>query len=436
MTRFRIVTGILCVLVLQGSEAQTLYFPPLTGDTWETVDPVSLGWCVDRIDSLTAFLGSQDTKAFIVLKGGRIAIEAYFGNFTQDSLWYWASAGKSLTAALVGIAQADGDLSIDDPVSDYLGTGWTSCPADKESLITIRHQLTMTSGLDDGVSDNYCTLDTCLLYAADAGSRWAYHNAPYTLLDGVIEYATGQTLNAYYLNKMRIPTGMNGFFIPSGYNNLLLSNARSMARFGLLALNEGYWGSTPVISDPDYFADMTHTSQTLNQAYGYLWWLNGSDTYMLPGLQWQWNGPLFPAAPPDLYAALGKNGQIINVVPSEDLVVIRMGNVPGDFSVVPHTFTDVIWQYLNQVFCNTTALSNTDPSDIEIYPNPCNEVLYIAGFQGEKEVIGDIYDLTGRRLASAPMANESIRVDFLLPGHYMLCLRVGEERFRVLFQKK
>ncbi|MBK6945841.1 MAG: serine hydrolase [Flavobacteriales bacterium] len=66
-----------------------------------------MGWCADQIPPLLQYLDSNNTKAFIVLKDGRIAIEHYFDTFTQDSVWYWASAGKSLTSFLVGLAQQD-----------------------------------------------------------------------------------------------------------------------------------------------------------------------------------------------------------------------------------------------------------------------------------------------------------------------------------------
>jgi CubicO group peptidase (beta-lactamase class C family) len=82
---------------------------------------------------------------------------------------------------MVGIAQQEGLLSIRDKSSKWLGAGWTSCPVDKENLITVRHQLTMTSGLNDGVTDPFCTDAGCLQCLADPGTRWAYHNAPYTL---------------------------------------------------------------------------------------------------------------------------------------------------------------------------------------------------------------------------------------------------------------
>ena len=84
-------------------------------------------------------------------------------------------------------------------------------------VITIRHQLTMTTGLDDEVTDPYCTDDTCLIYKAEAGTRWAYHNAPYTLLDQIMETTTGLTLNQYTSQKIKTITGMTGLFVPSGF---------------------------------------------------------------------------------------------------------------------------------------------------------------------------------------------------------------------------
>ena len=175
----------------QSSVAQSLYFPPLNSAAgWDTISPASFGWCADEIEALYDYLEQQDTKGFIVLKDGKIVLEKYFGNFTQDSLWYWASAGKTLTAFLVGKAQEESLLSLTDPTSAYLGAGWTTCTPEQEEKITIWNQLTMTSGLDDGVPENHCTLDTCLNYLADAGTRWAYHNAPYTLLDDVKQHCT------------------------------------------------------------------------------------------------------------------------------------------------------------------------------------------------------------------------------------------------------
>jgi len=358
-------------------QCQSLYFPPLSGTTWDTLSPLTLGWCTTEIDTLYDYLSATNTKGFMILKDGKIVLEKYFGSFTVDSLWYWASAGKSLTAFLTGIAQQEGYLSIADTTSDYLGAGWTVCPPLKEEKIQIVHQLTMTTGLDDGVADIYCTIDTCLQYLTDAGTRWAYHTAPYTLLDTVIQSATGLGINAWFFQKLGQPTGMVGLYIPSGFNNLFISTARTMARFGLLMLNNGNWNGNQIMTDSVYFNQMVNTSQSLNQSYGYLWWLNGKPSFMVPGIQFAFPGSFCPDAPSDMIGALGKNGQILNVIPSQNMIVVRLGDAPGT-GEVPFTYTDSVWVYLNRVLCSATStVENPNSVEFKVSPNPATETIFV-----------------------------------------------------------
>jgi CubicO group peptidase (beta-lactamase class C family) len=332
-----------------------LYFPPLNNTAqWDTVSAASLGWCTGRIDSLYSFLEQQNSKAFIVLKDGKIVLEKYFGSFTKDSVWYWASAGKTMTGFLVGKAQEDGYLSINDTSSKYLGQGWTNCTLAQENNINIRHQLTMTTGLDDGVPDNHCTTPSCLHYLAPPGTRWAYHNAPYTLLERVLVNATGQPINAYTQLALKNKTGITGAWLTVDYDNVFYSKPRSMARFGLLFQNKCIWGNDTLLHDTSYIRQMLNTSQALNYAYGYLCWLNGKGSYMIPQSQIILPGSYAAAAPADMYAAIGKNGQIISITPSKGLVVVRMGDAPGE-GEVPFLLCDKIWQTLNYVMCNSVA---------------------------------------------------------------------------------
>ena len=349
----RYFLAIILFFSVNHSPAQSIYFPPLVGNTWATTDPASLGWCTDRIDSLYNFLEQSNTKAFIVLKDGKIVLEHYFGTFTEDSLWYWASAGKTITGYLVGKAQEQGYLSLSDTTAKYLGHGWTSLTRQQEDSITIRHQLTMTTGLDDG-GDVYCTDPPCLQYLAPAGTRWAYHNAPYTLLEGVITNATGQNINVYTQNVLKAQTGMTGIWVTVDFNNVFYSKARSMARYGILLQNKFKWNNTQLLNDAGYINDMLNTSQPLNYSYGYLTWLNGKGSYMVPSSQVKIPGSYAPAAPLDMYAAIGKNGQIVSVAPSKGLVVVRMGDDPSS-GEVPFTLCDNIWQRLNYVMCNSTS---------------------------------------------------------------------------------
>jgi len=329
---------------------ETTYFPPVGSSDWQTTTPASLGWNETQLNDLYTYLQSKGTKAFIILKNGKIVSEKYFGSFTVDSNWYWASAGKTMTAFLVGIAQKEGILNINNKSSQYLGTGWTSLPLAKEDLITVRHQLTMTTGLDDNVQpDNDCATPACLVYKADAGTRWAYHNGPYTILDKVVENASGTTYNNYFQQKIRNPIGMNGLWLKTGYNNVFYSSARSMARFGLLLMNKGKWDQTTIMNDTNYLNAQINTSQNLNPSYGYLTWLNGKTNYMLPTLQTVFPGMLVPNAPAEMYSALGKNDQKIYVVPSQKLVVIRMGESAGNVMLAVSSFDNEMWGKLKGV---------------------------------------------------------------------------------------
>jgi CubicO group peptidase (beta-lactamase class C family) len=405
------------LLTATAAQAQQTYFPPIVGNTWETVDPAALGWCTDQLPALNSFLQQNNTKAFIVLKDGRIAIEQYFGTFTQDSLWYWASAGKSLTAFLVGKAQEEGSLDINAPSSTYLGTGWTSCTPAQEAAITVRNQLTMTSGLDD-TGDLDCTAPSCLTYLAEPGTRWSYHNAPYTLLDGVITGATGQTLNSYLFNKLTLTTGLQGAFVQVGSNNVFFSKARALARFGLLALAQGQWNGNPVMSDAAYFEAMVTPSQTLNPAYGYLWWLNGQQSYLLPGIQLQLPGPLMPDAPLDTYSAMGKNGQLCNVSPATGLVVVRMGDLPGGI-FVPNVFNNEIWQYLNAVICLPTAVDAPHRANVlAIYPNPASDQITVSMAGAIPQRI-TVRGADGREYLSVQQLGK-VDTSLLPPGTYLV----------------
>lgn len=332
------------------SKAQ-LYFPPLTGNTWDTLSPTSLGWCQPSIDSLYSYLQATNTKGFMVLKDGKIVLEKYFGTFTADSIHYWASAGKSLMAVLTGIAQEKGLVNINNTVSSYLGPGWTSEPLAKESMISLRNLLTMTSGMDDKPAspcDNESTDVACLQYLTDTGQRWAYHTGAYQQLAPVLIAASGTGINAFTNTNINTHIGMAGAWV----NGVYYSKTRSMARFGLLALNKGVWANDTLIHDASYWNAMVNTSQPFNNAYGYLWWLNGKSSFMAPGLQFVFNGSLIPNAPSDMFAALGKNDQKIYVVPSRNMVVIRTGESAYGVAAAFSPFDDMLWGKIDSLGYN------------------------------------------------------------------------------------
>lgn len=328
---------------------QAMYFPALTGDVWETKTVADLGWNQDAVQPLLDFLGETHAKGFIITVNGRIVMENYFNGHDDATPWYWASAGKTLTASMTGIAQQQGLLDINAPVSDYLGQGWTSLPASEEAQIKVRHLLTMTSGLDDENEDD-CVSPDCLVYLADAGTRWAYDNV-YVKLQDVVAAASAQSWNTYFNAQLRDKIGMTGTFVQTGDLSVYWSTTRSMARFGLLALNNGKWDTTQVIPQA-FHHDASTPSQNINDSYGYLWWVNGESSYHLPQSQDEFPGSLIPDAPSDMYMALGLNDQKIYVIPSKKMVVVRMGEQAEESNFALSEYDDHLWEKINALINN------------------------------------------------------------------------------------
>lgn len=328
---------------------ETLYFPPQTGDVWETKPMTDLGWKQSAVQPLLDYLAIKNSKSFIILVNGRIVMENYFNGHSASTGWYWASAGKTLTATMTGIAQQEGLININNKVSDYIGTGWTNMPLAKENLITNKHLLSMTSGIED-IANGDGVDPVNLTYKADAGTRWAYHNV-YVKLQDVIAKASGQTWTNYFNSKLRDKIGMTGAWIQVDNNSVYYSTTRSMARFGLLMYNKGKWENTTILNET-YFNEATNTSQNINLGYGYLWWLNGKESYRLPQSQLQFKGSLIPTAPNDMFMALGKNDQKIYVIPSKKMVVIRMGEVanPANPTFALSGFDDELWTKISALY--------------------------------------------------------------------------------------
>jgi CubicO group peptidase (beta-lactamase class C family) len=325
------------------SPEENIYFPPINSDTWETISPTDLGWNTNELQPLLDYLEEKNSKSFIMLHNGKIVVEHYMNDHSDSKIWYWASAGKTLTTALSGIAQEEGLLNIDSKVSDYLGNGWTSAPIEKEDLISCKNLLSMNSGLDDSRGDDVSPEN--LVYVADAGTRWAYHNV-YVKMQDVIATASNLTWNQYFNTKLRDKIGMTGNWVDIGGLSVYWSNTRSMAKFGLLISAKGKWENTQIIPE-NYLNDATNTSQNINLAYGYLWWLNGKQSYHLPQSQLQFNGTLIPNAPSDMYAALGKNDQKIYVIPSKSLVIVRMGDAGDGENFAVSNFDNDLWAKIN-----------------------------------------------------------------------------------------
>lgn len=323
-----------------------MYFPSASGSNWEIQPISSLSWNQSAVQPLKDFLVQNNSKSFMILVNGRIVMEEYFNGHTAITTLPWNSAGKTLVTAAIGIAQQEGLLNINTRVSDFLGTGWTNAPLNKELLITSKHLLTMTSGLSDASNS---VIPANLTYLADAGSRWSYHNVFQKLMD-VVAKASNQNFDTYFNTKIKSAIGMDGFWNNGLIFKIYHSNTRSMARFGLLALNKGKWNNQQILNQA-FFNESISASQTINPAYGYLWWLNGKSNYMVPGGQINFSGNLVPNAPADMFAAMGAEDQRIYIIPSKNMVVVRMGDAsdPSNPSFAVSGFDNALWQRINSL---------------------------------------------------------------------------------------
>jgi len=323
----RILFGLLvCLCPSLRAFAQTaanasLYFPPVDGE-WEHVAPASVGWNADKLNEALDIAGKNRSSGVVILHRGRIMAERYWdldqnrfhagkdraGHAIEDV----ASAQKSVSSILVGIAQHKGLLAIQDSVQKYLGPGWSKASPEQEKAITIRHLLTMTSGLSND-----------LTYDAPAGTRWFYNTACYSHTLEVVAAAAKKTPNELTREWLTGRIGMADSRWVERSGNVTRLNprgfattARDLSRFGLLILADGKWNGETVIADRDYLRAALTPSQNLNPNYGYLWWVNTRQSR-------------FPDAPADMVAALGAGTHDLFVVPSRGLVVTRLGDATG-----------------------------------------------------------------------------------------------------------
>lgn len=411
-------TFLLFLLAYTTAAAGDYYFPPNDSEEWEAISISELGWSNVKINELIDFLDTTGTKGFIILIDGKIATEEYFGDFDKDKFWYWASAGKTLTSAMIGIAQQEKMLDINSPTSDYLGKGWTKMESEKEQNIKLIHNLSMSTGLDYKVDDLDCLLPECLEYLNEPGTHWYYHNAPYRLLldvlDSVYDKRINQVTNQLIGNKI----GMGGVWI----DYVRWGKARDLARFGLFIAAGGKWGDDFQL-DSKYYNEMINTSQEMNLSYGYLWWLNGKDKYKLPGLDIVFNGPLVRTAPMDMFAALGKNDQKIYVVPSMNMVVVRIGDDAGDNNFAASSYDSKLWEKISSLF--TTSSIEYKPDIPLISPNPAYEQIVINTNKSFDSV--KIYDLQGNMVKETAFTHV-LNISDLLSGKYNLILENGSEK--------
>lgn len=278
----------------------------------------------------------QDTLSLLVVYKGEIILERYGPGITMHTRTRTWSTAKSIASALIGTLVDQGRMSLDQPLEFDWFPENRSPDADPRKAITLRHVLNMSSGLEtiDNNGMEYAT-GSGLSYWAGAssvvgarsralirepGSYWDYENYDTLLAVYAMKLALGgEKAYAEYPRKALLDKiGMlNTLVSTDRFGDFILSsqvytNARDLARFGLLYLNNGVWDGERLLSEEWIEFTRTPAPATVGRGgmYGGQWWLVPEGRTDIPG---------------DAYSTNGNRGQYTVVVPSQDLVIVRRG---------------------------------------------------------------------------------------------------------------
>ena len=262
--------------------------------------------------------------SILVQKDGAIVYEKYYQGHNADTYTHVFSVTKSVMSALVGIALDKGMIqSIDQPIADYLPEIFPDPDKYNKKEITIRHALTMTSGLSptDQSLNRWMASPDWFAYTVNqpkdlpAGKKFSYNTGLTHLLSGVITRASGMSTKDFADRYLFGPLGITNYrweTDPKGYyggGHLIYLTPRDMAKFGQLYLQHGLWNGEQVV--PEIWVDESTRSQVAvddHTSYGYLWWIYST-----------YDSKSNTALP--TYAAHGMGNQQIIVIPERDLVV-------------------------------------------------------------------------------------------------------------------
>lgn len=322
------------VLALFGC-ARPMHMGSNSSGEWAIAQPEAEGLGPELVSEAIAYIEQDehdDFRSLVVARNGALVAEHYFNGHGPDALQDMRSAGKSVTSALVGIAVAQGYISDVDALVLPIFPSYSPVAHDgiEKQAITIRHLLTMTSGIDadadDPLSPGYETrmeesrdwvrfvLDLPMTRSPDTG--WTYSSASSFLAGAAVEETSGQSLAMFAEKWLFGPLGIENYHwaqTPAGrtvgQGNLSLT-ARDMAKLGQLYLNGGRWEGRQIV--PEAWVRSSIEAQypvpwENYDGYGYSWY---SHTLQINNREFRY------------FFASGNGGNKIYVFPDEQMVVV------------------------------------------------------------------------------------------------------------------
>ena len=298
----------------------SVYLP----DSVEGVDLVKLNHAINDHFDPSLGMDSVKTRAVVVAHKGRIIAEKYANGIDAETELLGWSMTKSITSAIVGIMVKNRKMSLDDK---DLFKDWTDTRKD----ISLKDMVQMQDGLD--FEEEYSRLSdaTKMLYKSEnsaalalskplahqPGTRWYYSGGTTNLLQALLRDKLGEDYHAFPYDSLFSRIGMTSAVLESDESGLYIGSSycyattRDWARFGLLFLRNGNWFGDQVV-DTSWVDFVRKPASNSGGVYGGQFWLNVDHSN-------------FRDAPADLYMCNGFNGQHVFIIPSMDLVIVRMG---------------------------------------------------------------------------------------------------------------
>jgi len=313
-----------------------------------TIDPLA-------IKAVEDYAAGFDSHALIVVHKGKIQTEWYAGGMDRNSLTQSQSMHKSLLALLIGIAIEEGAIdSADDPVGKYIPQ-WLDRP---RGDITLRELMMMSSGLAQyGFTLNPFSDDFRWLYSGGSqtyvlktpmadwnpGTRFDYNNINAELLGTVLEAASGKRYAEYLETRLWKPMGgqdalvwLDSEFGDAFTSCCLMATAMDWARIGQLMLNRGRINGNRVVSGA--WIDEMKRPSPVSKWYGLLTWLGYEETVnprsRMPSTMGAYDRRE-PFLARDVYYFSGRGAQRVYIVPSRELVIVRLGPALGRAPLKP-----------------------------------------------------------------------------------------------------
>jgi CubicO group peptidase (beta-lactamase class C family) len=275
------------------------------------------------------------TRAVVVLYKNQMAAERYAQGFTKDTPLLGWSMSKSVANALTGILVREGKLRLDEAVAL---PEWRA-PGDPRAKITWDHLLRMTSGLefDEDYGDPLADVTFMLLGVPNAaafaaakrlesqpGTRWSYSSGSTNILAYALRQIVGEASYGQFprralfdrlgMSRAVMETDAAGNFVASSF---MYATARDWASFGQLYLNDGVWAGERILPEGWIAYSRTPAPHAPEGRFGAHFWLRIPEGYRCGGRQ----APL----PSDAFHAVGHEGQLLTIIPSRSLVVVRLG---------------------------------------------------------------------------------------------------------------